>query len=57
MESPIATPSVQIILIAFPVLLLSAVAFLAFVAVARLSQFCGVEMSVVSSRFWGLRRG
>jgi len=33
MESPIATPAVQIILIAFPVLLLSAVAFLAVVAV------------------------
>jgi hypothetical protein len=33
MENPIATPAVQIILITFPVLLLSAVAFLAVVAV------------------------
>ena len=33
MESPIATPAGQIILIAFPVLLLSAVAFLAVIAV------------------------
>ena len=33
MESPIATPAVQIILIAFPVLLLSVVAFLAVVSV------------------------
>lgn len=33
MESPIATPAVQIILIAFPVLLLSIVAFLTVVAV------------------------
>jgi len=33
MESPIATPAGQIILIAFPVLLLSAVTFLAVIAV------------------------
>ncbi len=33
MESPIATPAVQIILIAFPVLLLGAVAFLAVISV------------------------
>ena len=33
MESPTAIPAVQIILIAFPVLLLSAVAFLAVIAV------------------------
>ena len=33
MESTIATPAVQIILIAFPVLLLSAVTFLAVIAV------------------------
>ncbi len=33
MESPIATPAGQIILIAFPVLLLSVVVFLAVIAV------------------------
>ena len=33
MESPTATPAVQIILIAFPVFLLSAIAFLAVIAV------------------------
>ena len=33
MESPTAIPAVQIFLIAFPVLLLSAVAFLAVIAV------------------------
>jgi hypothetical protein len=33
MESPTVIPAVQIILIAFPVLLLSAVAFLAIIAV------------------------